>query len=113
MKETFISISAESNRLKLYTSLNPYDLNQHSLIISDAINAGLRSLLPIGIAVLLFASISMVVSLLSFLRKKHKRNRRSSSCGSDNEEYCSAHPLDFYDLFELFFCFSNFDQQSG
>ncbi|WP_232294124.1 hypothetical protein, partial [Syntrophaceticus schinkii] len=75
VKETFISISAESNRLKLYTSLNPYDLNQHSLIISDAINAGLRSLLPIGIAVLLFASISMVVSLLSFLRKNTKRNR--------------------------------------
>lgn len=72
VKETFISISAESNRLKLYTSLNPYDLNQHSLIISDAINAGLRSLLPIGIAVLLFASISMVVSLLSFLRKNTK-----------------------------------------
>lgn len=72
VNKTFELIMAESNRLNLYTSLKPINLNQQGKALYNVISDMVQKILPITISIFLFTSISIITSLLSILRKNTK-----------------------------------------
>ena len=72
VNKAFDSIQTESNRLNLYTSLRPYNMNQQGTILVSMFKRIINNIMPISIAVFLFSIISLITALLSIIKKRIK-----------------------------------------